>query len=48
MALLYRWLGGPASEALEAGLIEADAIRPIGFRYAGVRRETVRSAADSR
>ena len=45
---LYRWLGGPASEALEAGLIEADAIRPIGFRYAGARRETVRSAADSR
>jgi methyltransferase family protein len=44
----YRWLGGPASEALEAGLIEAGAIRPIGFRYAGVRRETVRSAADSR
>ncbi len=44
----YRWLGGPASEALEAGLIEAGAIRPIGFRYAGVRRETVRSAAAAR
>jgi hypothetical protein len=44
----YRWLGGPASEELEAGLIQAGAIRPIGFRYAGVRRETVRSAADSR
>jgi hypothetical protein len=44
----YRWLGGPASESLEAGLIAADAIRPIGFRYAGVRRETVRSSADSR
>jgi hypothetical protein len=44
----YRWLGGPASEALEAGLIAAGAIRPIGFRYAGVRRETVRSAAAAR
>jgi hypothetical protein len=44
----YRWLGGPASESLEEGLIEAGAIRPIGFRYAGVRRETVRSPADSR
>jgi Methyltransferase domain len=44
----YRWLGGPASEALEAGLIEAGAIRPIGFRYAGVRRATVRSAAEER
>jgi hypothetical protein len=44
----YRWLGGPASEALETGLIEAGAIRPIGFRYAGVRRETVRSAAEAR
>jgi Methyltransferase domain len=45
---LYRWLGGPASEGLEAGLIGAGLIRPIGFRYAGVRRETVRSVADSR
>jgi SAM-dependent methyltransferase len=44
----YRWLEGPASEALEEGLIAAGAIRPIGFRYAGVRRETVRSSADSR
>jgi Methyltransferase domain len=44
----YRWLGGPASESLEEGLIAAEAIRPIGFRYAGVRRETVRSPADSR
>jgi hypothetical protein len=42
----YRWLGGPASEALEQGLIDAGAIRPIGFRYAGVRIDTVRSAAD--
>jgi hypothetical protein len=44
----YLWLRGPASEALEAALIAAGAIRPIGFRYAGVRRETVRSPADER
>jgi hypothetical protein len=44
----YRWLRGPASEALEVGLIAAGAIRPIGFRYAGARRETVRSSADVR
>jgi hypothetical protein len=44
----YLWLGGPASEGLEAALIGAGAIRPIGFRYAGVRRETVRSSADAR
>jgi SAM-dependent methyltransferase len=31
----YRWLDGPASEALESTLIDADAIRPIGFRYIG-------------
>jgi hypothetical protein len=34
----YRWLEGPASEALEQGLIDAGAIRPIGFRWSGVRR----------
>ncbi len=44
----YRWLEGPATEGLEEALIAAGAIRPIGFRYAGVRRETVRSSADSR
>jgi hypothetical protein len=44
----YRWLAGPATEALEEALIGAGAIRPIGFRYAGVRRDTVRSAAPSR
>jgi hypothetical protein len=44
----YRWLEGPATEMLEAALIEAGAIRPIGFRYTGVRTETVRSSADSR
>jgi hypothetical protein len=44
----YRWLEGPATESLEAGLIAAGAIRPIGFRYAGVSKETVRSPADLR
>jgi hypothetical protein len=34
----YRWLGGPATESLEEGLIAAGAIRPIGFRLVGVRR----------
>ena len=36
---LYRWLGGPASEALECALVEADAIRALGFRYAGLVRK---------
>ena len=44
----YRWLEGPASEPLEQALISAGAIRPIGFRYAGVRTETVRSSVDAR
>jgi hypothetical protein len=44
----YRWLEGPASESLEESLIAAGAIRPIGFRYAGVRTETARSSADER
>jgi Methyltransferase domain len=44
----YRWLEGPASESLEESLIAAGAIRPIGFRYAGVRTGTERSAADAR
>jgi hypothetical protein len=34
----YLWLEGPASESLEAGLIAAGAIRPIGLRYTGVSR----------
>jgi hypothetical protein len=34
----YRWLGGPATEGLEQGLIDAGAIRPIGFRWTGVTR----------
>jgi SAM-dependent methyltransferase len=45
---LYRWLDGPASEALEQTLIDAGVIRAIGFRYAGVRTETARSSADAR
>jgi SAM-dependent methyltransferase len=44
----YRWLEGPATESLEEGLIAAGAIRPIGFRYAGVSTVTERSVADSR
>jgi hypothetical protein len=34
---LYRWLAGPATESLEEALIEAGAIRPIGFRWVGER-----------
>jgi SAM-dependent methyltransferase len=44
----YRWLAGPATERLEQTLVDAGAIRPIGFRYAGVRRDTVRSTAAPR
>lgn len=43
----HRWLEDPATESGEQELIESGSIRPIGFRYAGVRRETVRSSADS-
>jgi len=32
---LYRELGGPATEALERTLVEAGAIRPLGFLYVG-------------
>jgi Methyltransferase domain len=35
---LYRWLGGPSTETLEAGLVSAGAIPPIGFRWVGIRR----------
>jgi SAM-dependent methyltransferase len=45
---LYRWLRGPSTEDLERALIDTGAIRPIGYRYAGTRTETTRSAADSR
>lgn len=34
---LYRYLDGVAGEALERTLVEADAIRPLGFRYVGER-----------
>jgi hypothetical protein len=35
---LYRWLEGPASEALEQGLVDAGALEPIGYLWAGRRR----------
>jgi hypothetical protein len=35
---LSRWLGGPASEALEQSLIDARAFPAIGYRWAGRRR----------
>jgi Methyltransferase domain len=35
---LYRWLDGPATEPLERSLIDAGAIRPIGFRWIGKAR----------
>jgi hypothetical protein len=35
---LYRWLVGPATEPLEEALVDAGAIRPIGFRWIGERR----------
>jgi hypothetical protein len=35
---LYRKLRGHGSEVLEQALIDADAIAPLGFRYAGVAR----------
>ncbi|HSX22595.1 MAG TPA: methyltransferase domain-containing protein [Gaiellaceae bacterium] len=34
---LYHWLGGPSSEALEEGLVAAQAFPAIGWRWAGVR-----------
>ena len=33
---LYRLLGGTATLALEQALVDGAAIRPLGFRYAGV------------
>jgi hypothetical protein len=35
---LFRWLDGPASAPLEEALLAAGAVRPIGFRWAGVSR----------
>jgi hypothetical protein len=43
----YRWLDGVATEPMERELIATGSIAQIGFRYAGVRRETVRSSAVS-
>jgi hypothetical protein len=45
---LSRWLGGPSSESLERTLIDAELIPAIGYRWAGVRTSTTRSAAASR
>jgi SAM-dependent methyltransferase len=45
---LYRWLRDSATRSLEEAAIAAGTIQPIGWRYAGVRRETVRSSADAR
>lgn len=38
---LHRWLGGPASEALETALTGAGAFPAIGWRWAGARRADV-------
>lgn len=35
---LHRLTGGVATEVLEQALVDAGAIRPLGFRYAGVPR----------
>jgi hypothetical protein len=43
----HRWLDGADTEARERELIAAGSIAQIGFRYAGVRRETVRSSAEA-
>ena len=45
---LHRWLGGPATLALEQMLVDSDLIRALGFRYAGTRTDTTRSSAASR
>jgi SAM-dependent methyltransferase len=34
---LYRLLGGGTTEVLEQSLVDAGAIRPLGFRWAGVK-----------
>jgi hypothetical protein len=35
---LYRWLGGPSTQALEETLVGAGAIAAVGYRFAGVCR----------
>jgi len=37
---LYRWLAGPATQALEETLISSGAIRPLGFRWLGLSRSS--------
>lgn len=37
---LYRLLDGVATEVLEQALVDSGAIRPLGFRYAGVARSS--------
>jgi len=44
---LHRWLGGPSSEALEQGLVDARAFPAIGYRWAGSSTLTTRSSADA-
>jgi SAM-dependent methyltransferase len=34
---LYRWLGGEETKGREEAMIAAEVLRPIGFRYMGVR-----------
>lgn len=43
---LYRWLEGPASEALEQALIDAGAIQALGYHWAGRRRKLTRPAGE--
>jgi hypothetical protein len=40
---LHRWLGGPASEALERTLVDAGAFPAIGYRWAGVAKSRGRN-----
>lgn len=42
---LYRWLQSPDTKAREEHAIETGAIRPIGFRYVGLRRPASRASA---
>lgn len=42
---LYRDLGGPATLALEEGLIDAGAIRALAFRYVGVAKRAIETAS---
>ena len=44
---LYRWLAGTSTEALERALIDAGAIRPIGFSWVGVRQRVATGRTSS-